>query len=188
MLPCVRVFRCRATSTPRRKASSTRRKLASWSTLRFSPPLQWICNQWNRLQNAFVCGSLRNYCASIDTMTPKHDLKTSARILSFRKIKFVTSIDHQLQLQRWRWYPKVRVRIFENIGQTSCTSHFVNSWFWAPKLFSMSTMVMINGIVQKSALKTPQSCARDIFPKTQKNVRSTTFLPLYHNPATLRRF
>ena len=39
-----------------------------------------------------------------------------------------------------------------------------------------------------SAIKTPISHARDLLVSTLQNVLSTTFCPLYQNPATLRRF
>ena len=65
-------------------------------------------------------------------------------------------------------------------------SLFLNSE--PPNFFAMSTMVMVNGIVQKRALKTPQSRARERLPKPKKNVRHAEFWRFYPNPATLRRF
>ena len=52
------------------------------------------------------------------------------------------------------------------------------------KIFHMLIMVIVNGIVQNSALKTPHRCASDHFPKTQKKCtpdRDLAVIPLSRN-------
>ena len=65
-------------------------------------------------------------------------------------------------------------------------SLFLNSE--PPNFFAMSTMVMVNGIVQKLALRTPQS--REVWIKPPKLGMAYIFLGFWQSfsIATLRRF